>query len=119
MKPPFTPSTDWFFAPLAQSLFRYSVHLASVQSDQVLVGTVASGVMGYFAFVPASGLYATLQSASMGGYGASFAAGAAQVGAVASSAVAWAVGLASVNATQTICCALWGLLQAPPLAMLQ
>ena len=75
--------------------------------------------MGYFAFVPASGLYATLQSASMGGYGASFAAGAAQVGAVASSAVAWAVGLASVNATQTICCALWGLLQAPPLAMLQ
>lgn len=50
--------------------------------------------MGYFGVVPASGLYATLRSASMGGYGASVAAGSAQVGAVASSAVAWALGSA-------------------------
>jgi hypothetical protein len=49
-------------------------------------------VMGYFGFVPASGLYATVQSAAMGGYGASIAAGATQAGAVASSAAAWVWG---------------------------
>jgi hypothetical protein len=48
--------------------------------------------MGYFGFVPASGLYATVQSAAMGGYGASIAAGATQAGAVASSAAAWVWG---------------------------
>ncbi|KAF2030798.1 hypothetical protein EK21DRAFT_29523, partial [Setomelanomma holmii] len=52
-------------------------------------GTAASGMMGYFGFVPARGVFATLQSASMGGYGASVAAGAAPAGAVTSSAVAW------------------------------
>jgi hypothetical protein len=45
--------------------------------------------MSYFGVVPAGGVIATLQSAAMGGYGASVAAGAAQAGAVASSAAAW------------------------------
>ena len=48
--------------------------------------------MSYFSFVPAGGLYATAQSAAMGGYGASMAAGAAQAGAVVSSAAAWLFG---------------------------
>ncbi|KAH7408661.1 hypothetical protein DE146DRAFT_646889 [Phaeosphaeria sp. MPI-PUGE-AT-0046c] len=56
--------------------------------------------MSYFSFVPASGFYATFQSAAMGGYGASVAAGAAQAGAVASSAAAWVWGLKAGNATQ-------------------
>jgi len=55
--------------------------------------------MGYFGLVPAGGLYATLQSAAMGGYGASVAAGAAQAGAVASSAAAWVFGRAAGNAS--------------------
>jgi hypothetical protein len=57
--------------------------------------------MGYFGFVPASGVYATVQSAAMGGYGASIAAGAAQAGAVASSATAWVWGWAVGNVTQS------------------
>lgn len=56
--------------------------------------------MSYFSFVPASGIYATMQSAAMSGYGASVAAGAAQAGAVASSATAWVLGRKSGNATQ-------------------
>jgi hypothetical protein len=48
--------------------------------------------MSYFGVVPASGIYATVQSAAMGGYGASVAAGAAQAGAVASSVAAWVLG---------------------------
>jgi hypothetical protein len=48
--------------------------------------------MSYFAFVPAGGIYATFQSAAMAGYGAGVAAGAAQAGAVASSAAAWMLG---------------------------
>lgn len=52
-------------------------------------GSAASGIMSYFSFVPAGGLYAIAQSAAMGGYGASFAAGAAQAGAFASSAAAF------------------------------
>jgi hypothetical protein len=44
--------------------------------------------MSYFSFVPAGGLYATAQSAAMGGYGASAAAAAAQTGAVFTSAAA-------------------------------
>ncbi|KAF2821362.1 hypothetical protein CC86DRAFT_459030 [Ophiobolus disseminans] len=61
--------------------------------------STASGVMGYFGVVPAGGVFATLQSAAMGGYGASVAAGAAQAGAVASSAAAWAFGWAGKNAS--------------------
>jgi hypothetical protein len=45
-------------------------------------GSAASGVMSWFSFVPAGGLYATAQSAAMGGYGASVAAGTAQAGAM-------------------------------------
>lgn len=56
------------------------------------LGSAASGIMGYFGFVPAGGLYATAQSAAMGGYGASIAAGAAQAGAAASSGAAWLFG---------------------------
>jgi hypothetical protein len=56
--------------------------------------------MSYFGFVPAGGIYATLQSAAMGGYGASVAAGAAQAGAVASSAAAWVFGRAVGNGTE-------------------
>jgi hypothetical protein len=56
--------------------------------------------MSYFGFVPAGGIYATLQSAAMGGYGASVAAGAAQAGAVASSAAAWVFGRAVSNGTE-------------------
>lgn len=48
--------------------------------------------MSYFNFVPAGGIYATAQSAAMGGYGASVAAGAAQAGALVSSATAWLMG---------------------------
>jgi hypothetical protein len=57
--------------------------------------------MAYFGIVPASGLYATMQSAAMGGYGASIAAGATQAGAVASSAAAWLWLRTAGNATQT------------------
>jgi hypothetical protein len=35
--------------------------------DLHYTGTAASGVMRYFGVVPASGVYATLQSAAMGG----------------------------------------------------
>jgi hypothetical protein len=56
--------------------------------------------MSYFGFVPANGVYATLQSAAMGGYGAGIAAGAAQAGAVASSAAAWVWGWKTGNVTQ-------------------
>lgn len=45
--------------------------------------------MGYFGYVPAAGIYATAQSAAMGGYGAAIASGAAQAGAVVSSAAAY------------------------------
>jgi hypothetical protein len=48
--------------------------------------------MSYFNYVPAGGVYATVQSAAMGGYGASLAAGAAQAGAVISSIAAWLLG---------------------------
>lgn len=48
--------------------------------------------MSFFGFVPAGGVYATVQSAAMGGYGAGLAAGATQAGAVVSSAAAWALG---------------------------
>jgi hypothetical protein len=44
--------------------------------------------------VPAGGIYATVQSAAIGGYRASVAASAAQAGAVASSAAAWVFGRA-------------------------
>ncbi|KAF9691625.1 hypothetical protein EKO04_010442 [Ascochyta lentis] len=57
-----------------------------------LAGSVASGVMSYFSFVPAGGVFATLQSAAMGGYGASAAAGAAQAGAALSSVAGWVWG---------------------------
>lgn len=57
--------------------------------------------MSYFGFVPASGIYATVQSAAMGGYGASVVAGAAQAGAVASSAAAWMWGQKAGNVTLT------------------
>jgi hypothetical protein len=56
------------------------------------LGTAATSIMSYFSFVPAGGLYATCQSAAMGGYGASVAAGAAQAGAVASSALGYVWG---------------------------
>lgn len=48
--------------------------------------------MSYYNLVPAGGIYATAQSAAMGGYGASVAAGAAQAAAVLSSAAAWMLG---------------------------
>lgn len=51
--------------------------------------------MAYFGIVPAGGMFATLQSAAMGGYGASFAAGAAQAGALGTSAMAWVFGRAA------------------------
>jgi hypothetical protein len=57
-----------------------------------LLGSAASGIMGYFGLVPAGGVYATAQSAAMGGYGASIAAGAAQAGAAVSSSAAWLFG---------------------------
>lgn len=56
--------------------------------------------MSYFGVVPASGIYATMHSATMGGYGASVAAGAARAGAVASSAAAWAWYWKGGNVTQ-------------------
>ena len=52
-------------------------------------GSAAASVQSFFSFVPAGGLFATAQSAAMGGYGASVAAGAAQAGAVLSSTTAW------------------------------
>jgi hypothetical protein len=45
--------------------------------------------MAWLGSVAPGGLYATIQSAAMGGYGASVAAGVAQVGAVASSALGY------------------------------
>jgi hypothetical protein len=41
--------------------------------------------MSYFGAIPAAGWFATFQSAAMGGYGASAAAGLAQAGAALSS----------------------------------
>ena len=58
----------------------------------MILGTAATGIMSYFGVVPASGIYATFQSAAMGGYGASIAAGATQAGAIASSAVGYMLG---------------------------
>lgn len=55
----------------------------------IIVGSASATVMSYFGTVPAGGLFATLQSAAMGGYGASAAAGLAQAGAVLSSAGVW------------------------------
>lgn len=54
--------------------------------------------MSWFGYVPANGLYAIGQSAAMGGYGAGLAAGAAQAGAIVSSAVAWFLGRNSTAA---------------------
>ncbi|KAF2624654.1 hypothetical protein BU25DRAFT_413201 [Macroventuria anomochaeta] len=57
-----------------------------------VAGTAATGVMSYFSTVSAGGIYATLQSAAMGGYGASAVVGLAQAGAALSSVGAWFVG---------------------------
>ncbi|KAF2852674.1 hypothetical protein T440DRAFT_466798 [Plenodomus tracheiphilus IPT5] len=57
-----------------------------------VAGSAAASIMSYFSFSPAGGIYAMAQSAAMGGYGASVAAGAAQAGAVVSSAAAWMLG---------------------------
>ncbi|KAF2995995.1 hypothetical protein E8E13_000584 [Curvularia kusanoi] len=57
-----------------------------------VAGSTAASVMSYFSFVPAGGIFATAQSAAMGGYGASLAAGAAQAGAALSSIAAWLLG---------------------------
>ncbi|KZM18976.1 uncharacterized protein EKO05_0011304 [Ascochyta rabiei] len=57
-----------------------------------LPGSGAAAVMSYFGIVPAGGWYAMFQSAAMGGYGASAAAGAAQAGAVLSSVAGWVWG---------------------------
>ncbi|KAJ4986142.1 hypothetical protein SVAN01_08406 [Stagonosporopsis vannaccii] len=54
-----------------------------------VVGSTAASIMSYFSFVPAGGVFATAQSAAMGGYGASIAAGAAQAGAALTSTAAW------------------------------
>ena len=56
------------------------------------LGSAAASIQSFFSFVPAGGLFATAQSAAMGGYGASFAAGAAQAGAALSSTTAWLLG---------------------------
>lgn len=70
------------FNPITLNLFTFrDYRLTYVFSE----ASAASGVMSYFGFVPAGGVYATLQSAAMGGYGASAVAGATQAGAVASS----------------------------------
>ncbi|KAF2191559.1 hypothetical protein K469DRAFT_656577 [Zopfia rhizophila CBS 207.26] len=55
-------------------------------------GRSAAAIMSWFGTVPAGGLYATVQSAAMGGFGASSAAIAAQAGAVASSSIGWLLG---------------------------
>ncbi|KAF2714710.1 hypothetical protein K504DRAFT_395321 [Pleomassaria siparia CBS 279.74] len=55
-------------------------------------GSAAASTMSYFGSVPASGVYATVQSAAMGGYGAGIAAGATQAGATVTSMVAWILG---------------------------
>ncbi|KAH9867950.1 hypothetical protein IAQ61_007255 [Plenodomus lingam] len=57
-----------------------------------VAGSAAASIMSYFSYVPAGGVYAMAQSAAMGGYGASIAAGAAQAGALASSVAAWMLG---------------------------
>ncbi|KAF1935234.1 hypothetical protein EJ02DRAFT_460561 [Clathrospora elynae] len=54
-----------------------------------IAGSTAATIMSYFGYVPAAGIYATAQSAAMGGYGVSVAAGAAQAGALVSSAATW------------------------------
>jgi hypothetical protein len=60
-------------------------------ADNIL-GSTAASIMSYFGYVPAGGIYATAQSAAMGGYGASIAAGAAQASALVSSGAAWLFG---------------------------
>lgn len=75
------------------SLHTTALHLDG-QAEHVLThvtGSAASAVMAWFGVVPAGGWYAVLQSAAMGGYGASAAAGLAQAGAVLSSVGGWFV----------------------------
>lgn len=62
----------------------------------IIAGSAAATVMSYFGAVPAGGWFALFQSAAMGGYGASAAAGLAQAGAALSSVGGW---LLSRNST--------------------
>jgi hypothetical protein len=68
------------------------IHISSSLLGQLLmieVGTVASSWMAaYGGSVPAAGLYAVLQSAAMGGFGAPIVTGVIQFGAAASSTIA-------------------------------
>ncbi|CAA9963312.1 hypothetical protein PTMSG1_06680 [Pyrenophora teres f. maculata] len=57
-----------------------------------VAGSTAATIMSYFSYVPAGGIFATAQSAAMGGYGASIAAGAAQGAALFTSGAAWLMG---------------------------
>ncbi|KAF1357254.1 hypothetical protein EJ07DRAFT_129939 [Lizonia empirigonia] len=57
-----------------------------------IAGSTAAAVMSYFSYVPAGGVYATLQSAAMGGYGASAVTGLAQAGAALSAVGGWVWG---------------------------
>ncbi|KAH7374298.1 hypothetical protein BKA66DRAFT_534063 [Pyrenochaeta sp. MPI-SDFR-AT-0127] len=75
------------FTPAAATVPFFSA--LGLSASGPVSGSAAAAIMSYFGYVPAAGLYATAQSAAMGGYGASIAAGAAQAGAVVSSAAAW------------------------------
>ncbi|ORX98939.1 hypothetical protein BCR34DRAFT_606759 [Clohesyomyces aquaticus] len=55
-------------------------------------GMAASGWMSWLGTVAPGSLYATMQSAAMGGYGASIVAGTTQAGAVASSVLGFVWG---------------------------
>lgn len=52
-------------------------------------GSTATAVMAHYGVVPAAGWFATLQSAAMGGYGASTVAGLTRAGAALSSVGGW------------------------------
>ncbi|KAI2481062.1 hypothetical protein Ptr902_08088 [Pyrenophora tritici-repentis] len=101
------PLVDWITAHPCQTFFHVvngvvlltpaaaTVPLFSalgLSAGGPVAGSTAATIMSYFNFVPPGGIYATAQSAAMGGYGASVAAGAAQAGAVLSSAAAWLLG---------------------------
>lgn len=70
---------------------RYPEAHTVLDTDDI-AGSAATSIMSFFGYVPAGGIYATAQSAAMGGYGASIAAGAAQAGAMMSSGAAWLFG---------------------------
>lgn len=57
--------------------------------SHTFAGSTAAAVMSFFANVPAGGIFATAQSAAMGGYGVGLVEGVFQAGAMLASSAVW------------------------------